>query len=235
MKRKMYPQLRVRGSLITLQKCWSLWKSPYWNLGWISLLSYHLYTTQVKTMDWNQFFHGEEQLYLMQDARRFIPEVALFSDKVKDVSQKLQVPPEWLMAIMKAESGFNPAVRNRKGSGAVGLIQFMPVVAQEMDVQTSDLARMQAHHQMEYVCKYLQVIRSRYGEYQSLTDLYLGVLYPKARYQDPCYVLYAKPSNAYKQNRGLDENGDGVVSVYDIDLRLKRLFPEAYGIEKKNE
>ena len=143
----------------------------------------------------------------------------------------LEIAPEWLMAVMYAESKFDPSVLNYKGSGAVGLIQFMPATAMEMDVSVERLKRMSANQQLEYVYLYLETVRSRYGQFSSLTDLYLAILFPKAIGQDYCYTLYAKPSVSYQQNSGLDENKDGRVTISDVDRRLKRLFPTAYMTE----
>ena len=76
-------------------------------------------------------------------------------------------------------------------------------------------------------------LRSKYRNFESLTDLYLAILYPPALEGDFCYALYASPSTAYKQNSGLDENQDGIVSVKDIDSRMKRIYPTAYILNKE--
>jgi len=143
----------------------------------------------------------------------------------------LGVRAEWLMAVMYSESKFDAQVLNHRGSGATGLIQFMPATASEMNVSLQRLGRMTHLQQLEYVYMYLQTARERYGNYDSLTDLYLAILYPKARKQEYCYTLYAKPTRAYTQNRGLDENKDGRVTISDIDRRMKRLYPTAYMAE----
>lgn len=170
----------------------------------------------------------DQQLYLLDQASRMIAEPLAFADKVYEVSARLAIEPEWLMAVMYAESSFEATVFNRKGSGAVGLIQFMPATARELNTSPNQLAQMTAIEQLDYVYRYFAQVMDRYGTYESLTDLYLAVLYPKARKQDPCFLLYAKPSQAYRMNKGLDENKDGVVTVSDIDKRMKRLFPGAY-------
>ncbi|MEO0470621.1 MAG: transglycosylase SLT domain-containing protein [Bacteroidota bacterium] len=175
-----------------------------------------------------------ETLYLLDEAARFIPNSFGFEDKVEQVASRLQVPPEWLMAVMYSESRFNPSITNQKGSGAVGLIQFMVPAVKELNVRMGtklymkDIQAMPAVEQMNLVEEYFNVIRERYGDYNSLTDFYLAVLYPKARDQDYCYSLYAKPTRSYEQNAGLDENRDGRVTVSDIDKRMQRLFPTAY-------
>lgn len=179
-----------------------------------------------------------ESLYLIDKASQYISNVSVFEYKVRQVARDLDIPPEWLMAVMYTESRFDPSVQNFKGSGATGLIQFMVPTVRELNVRMgtkyymSDIRQMQAEDQMVLVQEYLNTIRERYGEFNSLTDLYLGILYPRAIGQDYCYTLFAYPSKKYKQNSGLDENRDNTVTVSDIDLRLKRKFPAAYAAKK---
>ena len=168
------------------------------------------------------------QLYLMDKASQFVSDGRSFEDKVREIADMLGVAPEWLMAVMYSESKFDAQVLNHKGSGATGLIQFMPDAASDMNVSLQRLRKMNHLQQLEYVYLYLEKVRERYGDYESLTDLYLAILYPKARKQDFCYALYAKPGTSYNQNAGLDENKDGIVTVSDIDRRMKRLYPPAY-------
>lgn len=173
-------------------------------------------------------------LYLIEKAAKYVKNTDEFEAKVKFVSDGLNIPPEWLMAVMYLESRFNPSVTNHKGSGATGLIQFMVPTVKELNVRMgtklymSDIQRMSAEHQLDLVYEYLQTIRERYGEFDSLTELYLGILYPKALEQEGCHTLFAKPSKTYRQNSGLDENGDGKVTICDIDKRMERIFPTAF-------
>lgn len=197
---------------------------------------------------WNPFFTGAQvpesdaigapidtdQLYLMDKASMYVEDEDLFEKKVREIGYQLGVPPEWLMAVMYSESRFDAAVLNHKGSGATGLIQIMPATAKDLNVSIQRLKRMSHVQQLEYVYLYLQQVRERYGEYDTLTDLYLAILYPKARKQDICYTLYAKPTQSYKQNSGLDEDRDGRVTVSDIDRRMARLYPYAYDQRKEH-
>ena len=61
------------------------------------------------------------------------------------------------MAVMSFETGgtFNPGIRNAAGSGATGLIQFMPSAAAGLGTSTQALAGMSRAEQMKYVEKYL--------------------------------------------------------------------------------
>lgn len=169
-----------------------------------------------------------EQLYLIDKAAAHIYDVDAFAKGVKKTARKLNVPADWIMAIMYSESRFNPSIANHKGSGATGLIQFMPATARDFGTTTKKLANMTPVQQLEYVHRYFDRVRRTYGEFKSLTDCYLAVLYPKALNKDYCYTLYAKPTIAYKRNVGLDENKDGHVTVSDIDRRMARIFPTAY-------
>ncbi|MDX2247770.1 MAG: transglycosylase SLT domain-containing protein [Bacteroidia bacterium] len=173
-------------------------------------------------------------LYLMDKASMFVSDVSSFEDKVREIAGMLNIPPEWLMAVMYSESKFDATVLNHKGSGATGLIQFMPSAADDLNVSLQRIRKMNHLQQLEYVYLYLEQVRERYGDYESLADLYLAILYPKARKQDYCYTLYAQPGKSYEQNAGLDENKDGSVTVSDIDRRMKRLYPTAYMVELQN-
>lgn len=171
---------------------------------------------------------SSSSLYLMDQARLEVPNAIAFEQRVRAVAQQLGIPAEWLMAVMYQESRFKSGVANYQGSGAVGLIQFMPSTAVELHTTTEALRYMDPVQQLDYVHAYLQQVVSRYGQFQSLTDLYLGILYPKARNQDYCFTLYAHPSVSYKQNKGLDEDQDGRVTVSDVDRHLQRRYPEAF-------
>jgi len=171
-------------------------------------------------------------LYLIEEAAENVDDPTQFEAKVREVAERLNVAPEWLMAVMFSESRLDPQAVNLRGSGATGLIQFMPMVAGEMGTTCAAIGKMDAVQQLDLVYRYLQRVRERYGEYESLTDLYLAILYPRAIEGNHTFVLYATPSVYYKQNSGLDENKDGRVTARDIDRRMKRLFPTAYVVEK---
>ncbi len=174
------------------------------------------------------------QLYLLNEASIYVHDVNGFENKVQEVAHRLEVPAEWLMAVMYSESKFDASVSNHKGSGATGLIQWMPATAKDFGITVEKLRNLNHVEQMEFVYTYLNNVRKKYGKYASLTELYLAILYPKALQgeQDFCYTLYATPSAAYKMNSGLDEDRDGRVTVRDIDRRMQRIYMPAYAINK---
>lgn len=77
-----------------------------------------------------------------------------FKERVIWIAQDLGFDPNWLMDCMAFESGesFSPSVRNGAGSGATGLIQFMPSTARALGTTTDRLAAMTAEDQLNFVC-----------------------------------------------------------------------------------
>ncbi len=205
-----------------------------------NLLTYSISKKDDHTAESGFLGKSAPSLYLIDEASIHISDVFAFEEKVKSVAGLLDVPAEWLMSVMYSESKFNPAAVNHKGSGATGLIQFIVPTVKDLNrklgtnLYMSDIRNMSAVDQMDLVYAYLQNVREVYGDYNTLTDLYLAILYPKAIGKDYCYTLYAKPSQRYRLNSGLDENRDGRVSVSDIDRRMARLYADAYQIKKLN-
>lgn len=194
-----------------------------------NLFTYRLFYSDQEMALWGS---NDESLYLMHKAQVYIDDPEGFEDKVRHTADRLNIPPEWLMAVMYSESKFNSSVENHKGSGAVGLIQWMPATIKDFGVSVNSVKNAGPIKQMDYVYKYLNNVKDRYGEFKSLTDLYLAILYPRALGGDYCYTLYAKPSVNYEQNSGLDHNKDGRVTVRDIDKHMEKIYPTAFFIAK---
>lgn len=170
-------------------------------------------------------------LYLINHAQKYTLNIEGFGKKVVEVADGLNIPPNWLMAIMYSESKLNASATNHKGSGATGLIQFMPETLKEFGITTAQLQNLNHVEQLDFVGEYLERVKKvRKTDFETLTDLYLGVLYPKAleHKTDPDFILYSKPNPQYLNNRGLDFNQDGKVTIRDIDKRMKKLYSTAY-------
>lgn len=150
---------------------------------------------------------------------------AAFKRKTIEIAGRLDMDPDHLMAIMAFETGrsFDPAVTNQAGSGATGLIQFMPATAKGLGTTTSQLARMSAVDQLDYVEHYLAPYAGRMGD---LASAYMAVLYPRAVDKAPGYVLFRKGSTAYRLNRGLDVNGNGQVTKAEAAAKVFALLDE---------
>ncbi|WP_051284321.1 transglycosylase SLT domain-containing protein [Desulforegula conservatrix] len=138
-----------------------------------------------------------------------------FRAKVKEMAERLETDPDWLMAAMAFETGetFSPSVKNGAGSGAVGLIQFMPATARTLGTTTDFLGRMKPEEQLYYVESYLKPYK---GKLKTLEDVYMAILWPAAIGKPLDHVLFRKDDpkapKRYIQNKGLDFNMDGVVT-----------------------
>lgn len=146
-----------------------------------------------------------------------------FRDKVLAIATKLEVDPNFLMACMAFESNetFSPAIQNAAGSGAVGLIQFMPSTAAALGTTTEALAAMTATDQLDYVSAYFWPQR---GRLKTLSDVYMAILWPAAIGKSDDYVLFDQADTAhpkrYIQNHGLDFNDDGQITKQECAARI---------------
>ena len=134
-----------------------------------------------------------------------------FRRRVVEIAADLGCDPNHLMAAMAFETGesFSPSVRNAAGSGATGLIQFMPSTATLLGTTTAALARMTPERQLDYVAKYFLPYR---GRLRTIEDVYMAILWPAAIGKPSEHVLFKAPSKTYAQNKGLDKDRDGRVT-----------------------
>ena len=137
----------------------------------------------------------------------------VFRERVLWIADDLGCNPDHLMACMAWESGetFRADITNFAGSGATGLIQFMPKTAKGLGTSTQALAQMSAEDQLKYVYKYFLPYRNRLD---NLGDIYMAILWPAAVQKPDHYVLFdrRKSPTAFRQNAGLDLNADGLVT-----------------------
>lgn len=139
-----------------------------------------------------------------------------FLFKVAEVSDRLGVNPDDLMAIMAFESWLNPAAQN---AGHVGLIQFGSAAASDLGTTTNALLSMNAIEQMEYVEAYYNMR----GSVASLSDMYMAVLWPPAIGKPDEFVLWEDGGNyarEFSANAGLDINGDGAITKAEATQKV---------------
>lgn len=132
-----------------------------------------------------------------------------FRERVWWIADTLKLNPDDLMSCMAWESGetFSPDIRNAAGSGATGLIQFMPSTARQLGTTTDELANMSAEDQLNYVYRYFKPYA---GRLNNLGDIYMAILWPKGVGKPDSYVLWDKGAmpTTFRQNAGLDSNRD---------------------------
>jgi hypothetical protein len=76
---------------------------------------------------------------------------------------------------------------------------------------------MSAVQQLEYVAKYF----GKWPRVQTLEDVYMAILWPKAIGKPNGYVLFSSPSVVYKQNKGLDLDKDGDVTKFEAAAKVR--------------
>jgi len=145
-----------------------------------------------------------------------------FCHRVVAICQDLFLFPtaaDDLMACMAFESGgtFSPHVRNAAGSGAIGLIQFMPDTAFQLGTTTYLLSLMTPEDQLTYVKAYF---RPYAHKVHSLSDMYMAILLPHYVGLPDSSVLFHDGLKSYLQNKGLDTNEDGQVTKGEVCVRL---------------
>jgi hypothetical protein len=143
-----------------------------------------------------------------------------------DAANWIGINPDWLAAAIKFESGFSPSIPNGSGSGAVGLIQFMPSTAAGLGTSTEALRQMTFRDQLEYVKKYFAPYR---GKLSSLEDTYLAIFYPAFIGKPLDTVLGSTGSLIYEQNKGFDRTGKGYVTKEDITSTIRSVLASAAG------
>jgi peptidoglycan hydrolase-like protein with peptidoglycan-binding domain len=146
-----------------------------------------------------------------------------FKNKVISICKNLGIDPDFLMASIAFESGesFSSSVENAAGSGAVGLIQFMPATAKGLGTTTEELKKMTAEKQLDYVEKFFS---SSKGKIKNLDDVYMAILWPAAIGKPDNFVLFEKGTNAYTQNSGLDIDSDGKITKSEAAAMVRAKY-----------
>lgn len=138
-----------------------------------------------------------------------------------------------LMACMAWESGetFSSHVKNAAGSGATGLIQFMPATAKALGTTMVHLSALSPEDQLRYVYEYFKPYA---GRLHNLGDVYMAILWPKAVGRPDSYVLFdrVKMPTTFRQNAGLDIDHNGAVTraecLVKINQKLAKGMQEGY-------
>jgi hypothetical protein len=154
-----------------------------------------------------------------------------FTTGVTQLAKKYDIPEDYLYAVMGFETGgtFSPSITNKAGSGATGLIQFMPTTAKGLGTTTDALSKMSRSEQLQYVDKYFS---NKLSKGASLSDVYMSVLMPAAVGKDDSTVLFGPGGiipGGYTQNRGLDLNKDGVVTKGEATSKVANYLPTGSG------
>jgi hypothetical protein len=150
-----------------------------------------------------------------EKVNKVLSEDSAFASEVMRVSEKFMIDPADLLKVMLFETAgtLSPSKKNtQKDSTATGLIQFTEPTAKDLGTSTAALSRMSRAEQMKYVEKYFDMRDLPPGS--DLGAIYAHVLYPKeAKRADGILIRASLDPKAYKGNKGLDVNKDGIITI----------------------
>lgn len=138
---------------------------------------------------------------------RAYPQAQPVASRLVDLAYKLGVKPAWLANVIQFESRWDHTIVNA-GSGATGLIQFMPSTATAMGTTTASLRGMTMAQQFDYVERYFLGPKphgSFVGRLKSQLDVFMAVFYPSAIGKG---ASYAFSTLVQKANPGIATAGD---------------------------
>lgn len=144
-----------------------------------------------------------------------------FRRGLEAMAMKLGLDVLPIAGVMYLESGIDPAAVNTK-SGATGLIQFMPRTAELLGTTVGALRGMSRAQQLPYVEAYFKPIAGRIRRHIP-GDYYMAVFNPTHIGKPLDFVLYAKGTKGYEQNRALDRDKSGAIEVRDVTRAIENL------------
>ncbi|HLP06066.1 MAG TPA: transglycosylase SLT domain-containing protein [Paludibacter sp.] len=151
---------------------------------------------------------------------------AAFVEKVKAISSKLGINPNWLMFCMNLETAGTMSHTITNSIGAIGLIQFLPSTAKALGTTTALLRQMTNVEQLDYVYKYL---KTYVGKYNDFTDVYSAIFYPAFIGKPDTYVVTS--DTVARQNPLFDTNKDLDISKLELKNKLMSMVPAAWKSE----
>lgn len=158
-----------------------------------------------------------------------------FARKVESISAYLGIHPDWLMQVMKAESGLNPHIPNYQGKGAsrhlvaAGLIQFTVgsgIVKAGKVPSIAHILNIDALAQLDLVKWYFAPFRGRMKSYY---DVYAVTFFPTMIGKPDSWVLQTKAlsaSTVAHQNKGI-ARGKNHITVADFKRYAIGLVPQS--------
>jgi hypothetical protein len=135
---------------------------------------------------------------------------------------------DWLMSCIAFETAetFRADIRNAAGSGAIGLIQFMPKTIAGLGYAVRELELMTPEEQLAVVKAYFQPYHARI---HSLPDMYMAILLPAYVGKSDSSVLFSR-GIAYRQNSGLDKNKDGMITKGEAAAKVREKLIKGSGL-----
>jgi hypothetical protein len=157
-----------------------------------------------------------------------------FVKKVSEISGKIGIDPNWLMAIMYFESArtFSPSKGNN--IGCYGLIQFCPDRGKNYKTVNgkqylmSDIRKMDYSKQLDLVYEYYKPYT---GRLKSYTDTYFVTFFPLAIGKPDDWVIQGGGFTAkqiYNSNPAFHQVKDGKIRVWEVKKKILEKLPSEW-------
>ena len=158
-----------------------------------------------------------------------------FVKKVSEISNKIGIDPNWLMAIMYFESArsFSPSINNN--IGCVGLIQFCPdkkglnyKTIEGKKYLLSDISKMDYSKQLDLVYQYY---KSYKGKLKSYIDTYFVTFFPLAIGKPDDWIIQGGGFTAgqiYNSNPAFRQVKDGKIRVWEVKKTILEKLPSEW-------
>lgn len=157
-----------------------------------------------------------------------------FVKKVSEISGKIGINPDWLMAIMYFESArsFSPSKGNN--IGCYGLIQFCPDKGKNYKTVNgkrypmSDIAKMDYSTQLDLVYEYYKAYT---GKIKSYTDTYFVTFFPLAVGKPDDWIIQGGGLTAgqiYRANPAFQNVKDGKLRVWEVKKTILKELPKEW-------
>jgi len=181
---------------------------------------------------------GEKDAFELSGAsKKLIEGDKPFLKAIKDLSEKRGINQSELLGLIASESSFDPKAVN-KDTGATGLIQFMPEVAESLGTTTDEIQKMSRAEQVKLIDKYFDM--NKLPDNPTAGQLKTNILMPAYTDKSDDFELMTKNKqftdgeagnpNTYSQNKGLDYNEDGFVTVGEAGESVTKKMKE-FGIK----
>ena len=180
---------------------------------------------------------NEPKIELSGASKELIGDDKPFLKAIEDLSEKRGINQSELLGLIASESSFDPKAVN-KDTGATGLIQFMPEVAESLGTTTDEIQKMSRAEQVKLIDKYFDM--NKLPDNPTAGQLKTNVLMPAYTDKSDDFELMTKNKkftdgetgnpNTYSQNKGLDYNKDGFVTVGEAGESVTKKMKE-FGIK----
>lgn len=142
-----------------------------------------------------------------------VKETGDFDKAFDDQAKAAGLDPAKLRPLVHAESGGKADAVN-KGSGASGLIQFLPKIAKDLGTTVEEIRKMSREQQIPLVMKYMKSKGLKDTDTQG--DYYVAIAAPAALRKDDSFEVYKKGTDDYDLNTTWDLDGNGVITRGEI-------------------